>query len=116
MEKPEAPGVLLLGNPRGCCAGVNRAIAIVEQLLDRHSEPVYVRRQIVHNREVVRRLAERDAVFVQEVDEVPEGSILIFSAHGISPAVRQMAKDRRLRVVDATCARGSEWNLISPHL
>jgi 4-hydroxy-3-methylbut-2-enyl diphosphate reductase len=72
-------------------------------LLDQHGGPVYVRKEIVHNREVVDRLRKRGAVFVEEVDEVPEGSILVFSAHGISPAVRQMAKDRKLRVIDATC-------------
>ncbi len=94
---------MLLANPRGCCAGVDRAIAVVDQLLDQHGGPIYVRKEIVHNREVVDRLRARGAVFVEEVDEAPEGTILVFSAHGISPAVRQMAKDRNMRVIDATC-------------
>lgn len=94
---------MLLANPRGCCAGVDRAIAVVDRLLDQHGGPIYVRKEIVHNREVVDRLRSRGAVFVEEADEAPEGSILVFSAHGISPAVRQMAADRRLRVIDATC-------------
>ncbi len=94
---------MLLANPRGFCAGVDRAIAVVDQLLDEHGGPVYVRKEIVHNRQVVERLRARGAVFVEEVDEAPEGAILVFSAHGISPEVRQKAADRRLRVVDATC-------------
>ena len=94
---------MLLANPRGCCAGVDRAIAVVDQLLDEHGGPIYVRKEIVHNREVVERLRARGAVFVEEVTEAPEGSILVFSAHGISPEVRRMAKERSLRVIDATC-------------
>jgi 4-hydroxy-3-methylbut-2-enyl diphosphate reductase len=94
---------MYLANPRGCCAGVDRAIAVVDRLLDEHGGPVYVRKEIVHNREVVERLRARGAVFVEEVDEAPEGAILVFSAHGISPEVRRKAQERRLRVIDATC-------------
>ena len=94
---------MLLANPRGFCAGVDRAIAVVDQLLDQHGGPIYVRKEIVHNRQVVERLRARGAVFVEEVDEAPEGAILVFSAHGISPEVRSKAVERQLRVVDATC-------------
>ena len=94
---------MLLANPRGFCAGVDRAIAVVDQLLDQHGGPIYVRKEIGHNRQVVERRRARGAVFVEEVDETPEGSILVFSAHGISPEVRRKAAERRLRVVDATC-------------
>ncbi len=94
---------MLLANPRGFCAGVDRAIAVVDQLLDQHGGPIFVRKEIVHNRQVVERLRARGAVFVEEVDEAPEGSILVFSAHGISPEVRRKAAERHLRVVDATC-------------
>jgi 4-hydroxy-3-methylbut-2-en-1-yl diphosphate reductase len=94
---------LLLAGPRSFCAGVERAIEIVERALERFSHPVYVRRQIVHNAHVVHDLEQRGAVFVEEVEDVPEGSVLVLAAHGVSPAVRQAAADRRLRVIDATC-------------
>lgn len=94
---------ILLATPRSFCAGVERAIEIVERALDRFGPPVYVRRQIVHNRHVVAGLERRGAVFVEEADEVPEGSVLVLAAHGVAPAVRQQAADRGLRVVDATC-------------
>jgi 4-hydroxy-3-methylbut-2-en-1-yl diphosphate reductase len=94
---------LLLAQPRSFCAGVERAIEIVERALDRFGAPVYVRRQIVHNLHVVRELEQRGAVFVEEVDEIPEGSVVVLAAHGVAPAVRTQAADRRLQVVDATC-------------
>lgn len=94
---------ILLANPRGFCAGVDRAIEIVEQALDRFGAPIYVRKEIVHNTVVVDDLAGRGAVFVDELEEVPAGSICIFSAHGVSPAVREEAKAKGLHVVDATC-------------
>ncbi|OYN87619.1 4-hydroxy-3-methylbut-2-enyl diphosphate reductase [Parenemella sanctibonifatiensis] len=89
--------------PRGYCAGVDRAVVTVEKALDHYGAPIYVRKEIVHNRHVVEDLTERGAIFVQELDEVPEGSMVIFSAHGVSPAVRQEAVDRNLRTIDATC-------------
>jgi 4-hydroxy-3-methylbut-2-enyl diphosphate reductase len=94
---------ILLANPRGFCAGVDRAIEIVETALERFGAPVYVRHEIVHNRHVVERLREMGAVFVDEPDQAPPGSLLIFSAHGVSPAVRKAASRRGLRVIDATC-------------
>ncbi|MFC0506318.1 4-hydroxy-3-methylbut-2-enyl diphosphate reductase [Micromonospora costi] len=94
---------LLLAAPRSFCAGVERAIAVVEQALERHGPPVYVRKEIVHNARVVADLRARGAVFVNELDEVPDGALTVFSAHGVSPAVRQEATDRRLPVIDATC-------------
>lgn len=96
-------GTVLLAEPRGYCAGVDRAVVAVERALEHYDETVYVRHEIVHNKYVVDRLREKGAVFVDEVDEVPEGSLVIFSAHGISPAVREMAKQRNLRTIDATC-------------
>ncbi len=92
-----------LANPRGFCAGVNRAIAIVEQVLAHFGAPIYVRHEVVHNRFVVERLRQQGAVFVEELHEVPEGATVIFSAHGVSPAVREEAAARGLRVFDATC-------------
>jgi 4-hydroxy-3-methylbut-2-enyl diphosphate reductase len=94
---------LLLAGPRSFCAGVERAITTVERALDRYGAPVYVRRQIVHNRHVVEDLEQRGAVFVQELDEVPPGAVAVLSAHGVSPAVRTEAAARDLRVIDATC-------------
>ena len=94
---------MLLASPRSFCAGVDRAIEIVEQLLIRRGGPIYVRKQIVHNTHVVADLSLRGAVFVEELDEVPAGSTVVFSAHGVSPAVRADAVERGLDVVDATC-------------
>jgi 4-hydroxy-3-methylbut-2-enyl diphosphate reductase len=99
---PELAEIVLAG-PRGFCAGVERAIEIVEQALEVVGVPIYVRREIVHNRHVVEALREKGAVFVDELDEVPEGATVIFSAHGVSPAVREAATSRNLRVIDATC-------------
>ncbi|MGH0031670.1 MAG: 4-hydroxy-3-methylbut-2-enyl diphosphate reductase [Myxococcota bacterium] len=94
---------VLLANPRGFCAGVDRAIEIVVIALERFGPPVYVRHEIVHNRYVVEDLRAKGAVFVEDPADVPEGSLLIFSAHGVSPAVREAADARNLRVIDATC-------------
>ena len=94
---------VLLAEPRGYCAGVDRAVETVERALERHGAPVYVRHEIVHNRHVVETLAKRGAVFVAETDEVPEGSIVVFSAHGVAPTVRESAVERDLQVIDATC-------------
>ncbi|HYZ08937.1 MAG TPA: 4-hydroxy-3-methylbut-2-enyl diphosphate reductase [Pseudonocardiaceae bacterium] len=94
---------VLLAKPRGYCAGVDRAVATVEQALEAHGAPVYVRKQIVHNKHVVQTLEERGAIFVEEADEVPEGAIVVFSAHGVSPAVHEQAAARSLRTIDATC-------------
>ena len=94
---------VLLAAPRGYCAGVDRAVIAVEKALEHYGAPVYVRKEIVHNKHVVQTLEERGAVFVEETDEVPEGSQLVFSAHGVSPAVVQSAQDRHLNTIDATC-------------
>jgi 4-hydroxy-3-methylbut-2-en-1-yl diphosphate reductase len=94
---------VLLAGPRSFCAGVERAIATVEKALDRFGAPVYVRRQIVHNSHVVSDLEQKGAIFVQELDEIPEDATVVFSAHGVSPRVRAEAEVRRLNVVDATC-------------
>lgn len=96
------PRVLLAG-PRSFCAGVERAIQTVERALDRFGAPVFVRRQIVHNRHVVSDLEARGAVFVRELDEVPDGATVVLSAHGVAPAVREVARSRGMHVVDATC-------------
>ncbi|GAB2658245.1 4-hydroxy-3-methylbut-2-enyl diphosphate reductase [Prescottella soli] len=94
---------VLLAEPRGYCAGVDRAVETVEKALEKHGAPIYVRKEIVHNRHVVDTLAERGVVFVDETDEVPAGSVLVFSAHGVSPAVHAAAAERSLHTIDATC-------------
>ena len=94
---------VLLANPRGFCAGVERAIDVVNLALQRFGSPIYVRREIVHNKYVIRSLAAKGAVFVDELDEVPEGAVAIFSAHGVSPDVRARAAAKDLKVIDATC-------------
>jgi len=94
---------LLLANPRGFCAGVDRAIEIVERALELHGAPIYVRHEVVHNQFVVDGLRKKGVIFIEALSDVPSGSILIFSAHGVSQAVRQEAKDRSLTIFDATC-------------
>jgi len=94
---------VLLAAPRGYCAGVDRAVVAVEKALDLYGAPVYVRKQIVHNKHVVATLEKRGAIFVEETDEVPEGKTVVFSAHGVSPAVHQAAAERSLKTIDATC-------------
>jgi 4-hydroxy-3-methylbut-2-enyl diphosphate reductase len=94
---------ILLASPRGFCAGVERAIESVERALQRFGPPVYIRHEIVHNRHVVEALRAKGAIFVDEPAQVPPGSLLVFSAHGVSPAVRKAAEERELRVIDATC-------------
>ena len=94
---------MLLAKPRGYCAGVDRAVITVEKALEQYGPPVYVRKEIVHNRHVVDTLRERGVVFVDDTSEVPEGALLVFSAHGVSPAVRDEAQQRELRTIDATC-------------
>ncbi len=94
---------VLLAAPRGYCAGVDRAVQTVEKALDLYGPPVYVRKQIVHNKHVVETLEERGAIFVEETDEIPVGSIVVFSAHGVAPVVHDEARARSLRAIDATC-------------
>ncbi|KAB8182302.1 4-hydroxy-3-methylbut-2-enyl diphosphate reductase [Microbispora catharanthi] len=94
---------VLVAKPRGYCAGVDRAVQAVERALEQYGAPIYVRKQIVHNTHVVKTLEERGAVFVEETEEVPEGAIVVFSAHGVAPAVHEEAASRRLRTIDATC-------------
>jgi 4-hydroxy-3-methylbut-2-enyl diphosphate reductase len=96
-------GRVLLACPRGYCAGVDRAVQTVERALETYGPPIYVRRQIVHNLHVVRRLEQLGAIFVEENDEVPEGAIVVFSAHGVAPTVHAQASERNLRTIDATC-------------
>ena len=98
-----APKRVLLAAPRGYCAGVDRAVIAVEKALEQYGAPVYVRKQIVHNVHVVRTLEKRGAIFVEETEEVPEGSIVVFSAHGVAPSVHEEAKALNLRTIDATC-------------
>jgi 4-hydroxy-3-methylbut-2-enyl diphosphate reductase len=100
---PAQSGRVLLAKPRGYCAGVDRAVQAVERALERFGAPVYVRKQIVHNTHVVQTLEQRGAIFVDETDEVPEGAVVVFSAHGVAPEVRDEARDRGLRTIDATC-------------
>ena len=94
---------IYLANPRGFCAGVDRAIEIVERALEIFSAPIYVRHEVVHNRYVVSNLIKKGAIFVEELDEIPDGATVIFSAHGVSQQVRKEAKNRKLRIFDATC-------------
>ena len=99
----EGSGRILLAAPRGYCAGVDRAVDVVEKALELYGAPVYVRKEIVHNKFVVESLTKRGAIFVQETDEVPEGARVVFSAHGVSPAVHEAAATRHLATIDATC-------------
>lgn len=94
---------VLLAKPRGYCAGVDRAVVTVEKTLEHYGAPVYVRKEIVHNKFVVSSLEEKGAIFVNETDEIPEGATVVFSAHGVSPAVHQEANERNLKTIDATC-------------
>ena len=94
---------IVLASPRGFCAGVDRAILIVEKALQKWGPPIYVRHEIVHNRQVVERLQAQGVIFVEEIEEIPKGAHAIFSAHGVSPAVRKQAQEQSLEVVDATC-------------
>ena len=98
-----APERLLLAAPRGYCAGVDRAVQTVERALELYGAPVYVRKEIVHNKHVVEQLAKRGAIFVEEETEVPEGKLVVFSAHGVAPSVHSNAEARNLRTIDATC-------------
>jgi 4-hydroxy-3-methylbut-2-enyl diphosphate reductase len=100
---PRPAGRVLLAAPRGYCAGVDRAVVAVEKALDHYGPPVYVRKEIVHNRHVVRSLEARGAIFVDETDAVPEGELVIFSAHGVAPVVHEQAARRNLKTIDATC-------------
>ncbi|MCS7479826.1 4-hydroxy-3-methylbut-2-enyl diphosphate reductase [Umezawaea endophytica] len=97
------PKRVLLAKPRGYCAGVDRAVVAVEKALEQYGAPVYVRKEIVHNKHVVETLSDRGAIFVDQTEEVPEGALVVFSAHGVSPAVHEEAAQRSLRTIDATC-------------
>jgi len=103
MGQPASGKTVLLASPRGYCAGVDRAVIAVEKALDHYGAPVYIRKEIVHNKHVVQSLEKRGAIFVNELDEVPEGSVLVFSAHGVSPMVVADAEARKLNTIDATC-------------
>jgi 4-hydroxy-3-methylbut-2-enyl diphosphate reductase len=103
LSPEEADRAVLLAAPRGYCAGVDRAVITVEKALELWGSPIYVRKQIVHNKHVVAELEARGAVFVEELDEVPEGATVVFSAHGVSPAVHEQARERHLTTIDATC-------------
>ncbi|MEU7896642.1 4-hydroxy-3-methylbut-2-enyl diphosphate reductase [Nonomuraea sp. NPDC049152] len=103
MEPKTPARRVLVAKPRGYCAGVDRAVEAVEKALEQYGAPVYVRKQIVHNTHVVKTLEERGAIFVEETAEVPEGEIVVFSAHGVSPMVHAEAEQRQLRTIDATC-------------
>jgi 4-hydroxy-3-methylbut-2-en-1-yl diphosphate reductase len=103
VSEPVTGKRVLLAEPRGYCAGVDRAVETVERALEKHGAPVYVRHEIVHNRHVVETLRNAGAVFVEDTDEVPEGAIVVFSAHGVAPTVHQTAAARQLKVIDATC-------------
>src|SRR5438309_10641116 len=100
---PGPPEKLLLAAPRGYCAGVDRAVQTVERALELYGAPVYVRKEIVHNKHVVEQLRERGAVFVDSVTEVPKGATVVFSAHGVAPSVHANAERHMLRTIDATC-------------
>ena len=102
MAQP-VPHTILLASPRGYCAGVDRAVQTVERALELHGPPVYVRKEIVHNKHVVEQLRERGAIFVESESEVPEGETVVFSAHGVAPSVHANARARRLQTIDATC-------------
>jgi 4-hydroxy-3-methylbut-2-en-1-yl diphosphate reductase len=103
LAPDDAERAVLLAAPRGYCAGVDRAVVTVEKALDLYGAPVYVRKQIVHNKHVVADLESRGAIFVEELDEVPAGETVVFSAHGVSPAVHEQAAERELKTIDATC-------------
>src|SRR5688500_165696 len=103
LSPEEAEKAVLLAAPRGYCAGVDRAVVTVEQALDLYGAPVYVRKQIVHNKHVVADLEARGAIFVEELEEVPQGATVVFSAHGVSPEVHRQAEVRDLKTIDATC-------------
>ena len=103
LNKPPEAIELVLASPRGFCAGVDRAVTIVEKALQKYGSPIYVQHEIVHNKHVVQRLRERGAIFVENINEIPLGSRAIYSAHGVSPVVRKIAGKRKLKVLDATC-------------